>query len=115
MQYTLFTDSDGNGHYTLPTGPTCGDAAQDLECIERYTSQRNIRFSSLLKPGGGSAAEFSVLFRRPDPAMSIHDGATLFSPSAGGSFGPFKIFVQSSDGSIEKEVDVWLTGQISIK
>ncbi|MBI2052742.1 MAG: type II secretion system protein, partial [Candidatus Ryanbacteria bacterium] len=45
QQYVLFTDS-GDSRYTPGTGD-CG-GTNDLECIERYTFQRNIRFSSLL-------------------------------------------------------------------
>ena len=117
-QYTLFSDvKNVDGRYDLPIGPTCGDATQDPECVARYTFQRGIRIFRLVRPGppATNVNEFSILFRRPDPTVSIHDGATIFSPFTSGTFGPFQIYIESSDASINKEIDIWLTGQVSVK
>ena len=123
-EFTIFSDSVdetctagvGNNHYdSACTGTTEKDTAITFKL------GGGIKISRLAGPnlplaecpaGTNEYSTLNVLFFRPDPSITVTCGPNELV----GTSGAFRIYVKSPDGSLpEKEVHVWLTGQISVK
>jgi len=93
------------------------------ECVKKFTFTHGILPSQLIFAGvpcSTNPCTMNVLFYRPDPRMSVSDDSGCVSGDCGGSgvFGPFSIEVSqpnSAEGSNKRIIEVWLTGQISIR
>lgn len=117
----LFTDS-----------AACLDKDYTSSCSEEVTAYRlgnGVLINKLEGPpaalcpkitGTNEYSSFNVLFYRPDPSMEATCGPgalnEITTSTVNGPFGPYKIYVKSPESSIpEKVIQVWLTGQISVK
>lgn len=120
--YLLFIDEDGNELYD--PGDGCGGLT--TECIKRFSIGNGNRILSLCgtQASGGPTAGtgcagppdysdyFHIVFTRPNP------DANIMGDTGGGggveAFSKAEITVISPKG-LTRTVDVWLTGQLSVR
>jgi prepilin-type N-terminal cleavage/methylation domain-containing protein len=128
-EFILFSDGgDGSSpNYRYDETSTPGECTG--ECVKRFQYQRGIKITNIDYPSttcSPDCGDMHILFFRPDPRMSITNAPASYcsgkcespAPADSGEFGPFKIFVsQPSSANVinSRKVEIWLTGQISIK
>ncbi len=110
--FILFSDCNNNLKYEV--AGNCGD-----ESVKKYSFTQGVHIKSLKQPDDTTLNQMHVLFYRPDPSIKISNidingNGNCIAGCGAGSYGPFKITIESRDASLTKTVDVWLTGQISI-
>lgn len=140
--YGVHIESD---HYVIfsdrkpPSVGSCPECAEDLkyggtdtattctgECFKRFPLPDNVRIVNIknggntsCSPSGADDTKVNILFYRPDPKMKITSNTGTVLGEEGSvtcsGYGPFKIRLSNPDGSLTKTVELWLTGQISIK
>jgi type II secretory pathway pseudopilin PulG len=116
-EFILFSDSElcpggSNNHYDVA-------CAAEKDTATTFRLGGGIKISKLdgqslsaICDGSTIYSSLNVLFFRPDPSIKVTCGPNKNIPTEGA----FRIYVKSPDGELpEKEVHVWLTGQISVK
>lgn len=97
--FTLFADINGNKSYDV-----------DSEKVEEFKIQTGDKISEIcgVNEGGENCSLniTDIIFLRPNPIIILTDGSNFFSN--------VKIKIKSIQGE-EKTINIWLSGQISVK
>lgn len=131
--YIIFSDlkdkpNPGDPENLIYNGP---ENACTGECYKLFTMGHSITISKIENMSSGAPVNYgtalNVLFYRPDPNMKIAcqaAGSNCVSAGqciagigagCGPGYGPFRITLISQPSGLTKQVDIWLTGQISIR
>lgn len=120
-QFVLFADTSSGPPYpsvsSYDAGTDCGKPGVGNECIENFTINTADKIVRICKsdedPAGCTTyVKADITFRRPIPDASICLTATNGFIDCEVSF--VTIVLQSAKG-VERSVQVWSTGQISVK
>ncbi len=117
-QFIFFADLDGDKKYT--PGGTCGDAAS--ECVQVVNLLKGNTISMLCGESKGNAQggcsaglesliDTDIVFTRPDPDAYINGEYSLGNRN---NYARNQITVQAVTG-YNRMVEVWTTGQVSVK
>ena len=103
IRYTIFSDFDGDGMI---------DSGEEVPGQE-FLFENGIYISQIDLPmGAGTIDGMQVLYLRPDPRTRVYeDDGTDITTSGDG---PFTVTLSNGDG-LTKAIEIWTTGQISIK
>lgn len=125
-KFIYFADLDGDNTY-LPfdtlIGEKCGDVG--VECEREILLTQGARITSLCGQGAvgsigttdctgpyGASSVFDIVFTRPDPDASIN--GNLNGVSFPTEYSSARMIIRSPKG-MERQVEVWITGQISVQ
>jgi type II secretory pathway pseudopilin PulG len=123
QSFYYFADLDNNGQLDSldPTNRACGTPSAGDECIEKYTISgtddiKEVCANSKLMQGDVDCSldePLEVVFKRPNLDALIHYKGSLSASMQDIVDG--KIVIQSADGTRQKNIIIWVTGQISVE
>lgn len=107
LQYIIFGDPNGSNRFESFLGETV-----ETVNVEKRVSVFNICGNSQSIPQGScSLSSADIVYIRPTPTIML----TGVDSGISALYNDIKVVLRNSDGSIEKNVIMWSTGQISVE
>lgn len=107
LQYVIFGDPNGSNVFES----FLGEAVETVHIEKRVSVYRICGNSQSIPQGSCSLSSADMVYIRPVPTINL----TGVESGISSLYNDIKVVLRSADGSIEKNVIIWSTGQISIE